>query len=687
MSDSRQAFKQRVRQAIGSPSLQVALDNNARRHRVGRPQVFASLPEDGEGLRAQAHSIRQHTIQNLDHYLAQFVQKLESNGITVHRAADAQEAQRLVIQIARGHNATLVAKAKSMVSEEIHLNHALEECGMRVVETDLGEFIMQLRAEPPSHIIVPAIHLSRQDVAETFEQELEIPYTTDVKALTKAARRELRRVFLKAQVGISGVNFGVAESGTLCLVTNEGNGRMVTTVPPVHIALMGMERLVPTLDDLALMLQLLPRSATGQKLTSYVSLIQTPQRAADPDGAQERHLILLDNGRAHLAETELAEALLCIRCGACLNVCPVFRELGGHAYASVYPGPIGSLVSPGLFGVSEFGHLAKASTLCGACADVCPVKIDFPTLLLRVRDQYTQTVQQPRSMRWGMPLYSWVVERPWLYGLGQKAAALGGRLLPRRGNWLRWLPAPALAWTQSRDFPPFAARPFRERFKKISNQQPPVHKGQVFPNAANPSSKAVELPAANDQPDLAARFEQELGTLGGELIRCTAEQACDRIITRLRELGVRTILSWEKVGTTREASLERLRDEGFTILDPDLVSNGADRQERLALLGKAEAGLTGALAALADTGTLVVASGPGRSQLASLLPPIHLAVLWARDLYPTMADWLERGGSQMVRETSNIAFISGPSRTADIEMTLTIGVHGPEQVIVVLIEE
>jgi L-lactate dehydrogenase complex protein LldF len=667
--------------------LQVALDNNARRHRVGRPQAFASLPGGGEELRAQAHSIRQHTIKNLDHYLLQFVQQLESNGIQVHRAADAQEAQRLVVQIARDHNATLVAKAKSMVSEEIHLNHALEECGMRVVETDLGEFIMQLRAEPPSHIIVPAIHLSRQDVAETFKQELGTSYTTDVKALTNMARRELRQVFLNAQVGISGVNFGVAESGTLCLVTNEGNGRMVTTIPPVHIALMGIERLVPTLDDLAVMLQLLPRSATGQKLTSYVSLIRTPKRAVDPDGSQERHLILLDNGRAHLAETELAEALLCIRCGACLNVCPVFRELGGHAYDSVYPGPIGSLVSPGLFGVSKFGHLAKASTLCGACADVCPVKIDFPTLLLRVRNKYAQTVPQPLAMRWGMQIYSWVIERPWLYALGQKAAALGGRLLPRRGNWLRWLPAPASAWTQSRDLAPFAARPFRECFKKINHQQPIVNSGQVFSVAASSSSEADALPSTYDQPDLAARFEQELRTLGGELIRCTAGQAFDRIIARLRELGVRTILPWEKVGTTSESPLERLRDEGFTILAPDLVSNGADRQERLDFLGEAEAGLTGALAAFADTGTLVVASGPGRSQLASLLPPIHLALLRAKDLYPTMADWLERGGSQTVQETSNVTFISGPSRTADIEMTLTIGVHGPERVIVVLIEK
>ncbi|MBI1854677.1 MAG: lactate utilization protein, partial [Chloroflexi bacterium] len=249
---------------------------------------------------------------------------------------------------------------------------------------------MQLRGEKPAHIITPAVHLRRADVGRLFHEKLGIPYTEDIPTLTDTARKVLREVFLAADIGISGVNFGVAETGTLCIVTNEGNGRMVTTMPPVHIALMGMERIVPTLDDLALMLSLLPRSATGQKLSVYTQLIHSPRRAGETDGAQERHLVIIDNGRSRLRNSPLHEALYCIRCGACLNACPVFRELGGHAYVgsdgsiAPYPGPIGSVVSPGLLG-ENFVHLAQASSLCGACKDACPVDIDLPKLLTRVR--------------------------------------------------------------------------------------------------------------------------------------------------------------------------------------------------------------------------------------------------------------------------------------------------------------
>ena len=298
-----------------------------------------------------------------------FIKKVESNGVFVHRAASAEEACRQVIDIAGQHGAVLIAKSKSMVSEEIGLNLALGREGVESVETDLGEFIVQLRGESPTHIVTPAIHLRRQDVADTFERELGMQYSTNVEDLNAVARGTLREIFLSAHVGISGVNFGVAETGTICLVTNEGNGRMVTTLPPLHIALMGIERLLPGLDDLDLMLQLLPRSSTGQKLTSYVSLIQRPREDVDAEGPDERHLILIDNGRSRLAEGPLAESLYCIRCGACLNACPVYQEIGGRSYHSVYSGPIGSVISPGLFGVRTYGHLAKACTLCGVCRE------------------------------------------------------------------------------------------------------------------------------------------------------------------------------------------------------------------------------------------------------------------------------------------------------------------------------
>ncbi len=327
-------FHSRIRESLADANLQSALDANAERRIKVRKDAFASL-SDPQTARERAHAVRADVIDHLDSYLEQFTTHAIENGMLVHHAVDADQAIKLVYEIAFQHGARLIAKSKTMVSEEIGLNHALEKHGLEVIETDLGEYIVQLRGEPPSHIITPAVHLRRQDVGRLFEEKLGLPYTEDISIMTNAARRTLRQVFLNADMGISGVNFGVAETGTLCVVTNEGNGRMVTTVPPVHIALMGIERLVPTMDDLSLMLSLLPRSATGQKLTVYTSLLNSPRRSDDPDGPQERHVILVDNGRRNVQASGLREILYCIRCGSCLNACPVFREIGGHAYVSV----------------------------------------------------------------------------------------------------------------------------------------------------------------------------------------------------------------------------------------------------------------------------------------------------------------------------------------------------------------
>src|ERR1041385_4672425 len=384
-------FRARIRTALANPSLQSALDANAERRVNARIHALASLPNWQE-KRQQAHAIRAEVIDHLDEYLDQFTRKATENGIIVHRAKDAGEAIGIILKITESNvsrhwvknddssrrTPILVAKSKSMVTEEIHLNHALEAEGMRVVETDLGEYIVQLRNERPAHIITPAVHLRRSDVAQLFHEKLGIPYTEDIPTLTNTARKVLREVFLTADVGISGVNFGVAETGTICVVSNEGNARMVTTLPPIHIALMGMERLVRSLDDLALMLSLLPRSATAQKLSVYTQLLHSPFTG------QQRHLIILDNGRSQIRNSPLKESLYCIRCGSCLNACPVFREIGGHAYNSTYSGPIGSVISAG-FGGSDFIPLAQASSLCGACKEACPVDIDLPKLLTRVR--------------------------------------------------------------------------------------------------------------------------------------------------------------------------------------------------------------------------------------------------------------------------------------------------------------
>jgi L-lactate dehydrogenase complex protein LldF len=337
---SAPAFRARIRAAIADEQLQSALDANAQRRMGGRAAAFASLP-DLQDRRKRAHAVRAEVMERLPEMLADFTEQASKNGMQVHRASDAAHALRLVLDIAETSEAAngeigagkplLFAKSKSMVSEEIELNRVLEGRGHRVVETDLGEYIVQLRGEKPAHIITPAVHLHREQVGELFTEKLGLPYTDDIPTLTAEARRVLREVFLTADIGISGVNFGVAETGGICIVTNEGNGRMVTTVPRVHIALMGMERLVPTLDDLALMLSLLPRSATGQQLSVYTQLIHSPRREGEVDGALERHIIILDNGRSRLWDSEAREALYCIRCGACLNACPVFREVGGHA--------------------------------------------------------------------------------------------------------------------------------------------------------------------------------------------------------------------------------------------------------------------------------------------------------------------------------------------------------------------
>src|SRR5688572_14422108 len=382
---SNSFFRERIKESINNPTLQNALDNNTERRLKGRALAFESIP-DWRERRQRAHKIRAEVIDNLDQYLNQFIAKNEENGVIVHRAKDSKEAIQIVLNIVGATHTSpkLIAKSKSMVTEEIELNHALEKENIKVVETDLGEYIVQLRKEKPSHIITPAAHLKKEQVAQLFHEKLNIPYTEDIPTLTATARKVLREVFLTADVGISGVNFGVAETGNICIVSNEGNARMVATIPPIHIALMGMERIVPNLDDLSLFISLLARSATGQKISVYTQLLRKPL----PN--QTRHIIILDNGRLRLRNSPLKESLYCIRCDACLNACPVFRELSGHAYIgkdktiAPYPGPIGSVISPGLMG-ENFVHLAQASSLCGACKDACPVDIDLPKMLTRVR--------------------------------------------------------------------------------------------------------------------------------------------------------------------------------------------------------------------------------------------------------------------------------------------------------------
>jgi L-lactate dehydrogenase complex protein LldF len=515
---------------------------------------------------------------------------------------------------------------------------------------------VQLRHERPSHIITPAAHLKKEQVGELFHEKLGIPYTVDIPTLTATARKVLREVFLTADIGLSGVNFGVAETGGICLVTNEGNGRMVTTLPPVHIALMGMERIVPNLDDLALMLSLLPRSATGQKLTVYTQLLHKLF------SNQQRHLIVLDNGRTRLRNSPLKESLYCIRCGACLNACPVFRELSGHAYIgsdlsiAPYPGPIGSVISPGLLG-ENYVQLAQASSLCGACKEVCPVDIDLPKLLTLVRAGYaTQpTLGDGRglsaSTRLGLQLFARVATRPWLYAVSQKFASLGTFLLSPFSRWVR-LPV-FTGWGLSKDFPRFAGKTFRDSYQnKLANGE---LLNRTFFKPAKPQSTTAH---SNTLPLFDIQFSTELTALGGHVH--STQNPTLSVIQLLKSRGVDKIHL--EPNTLDEILLHAAGIDFTHEPDPQIT-----------------VGVTNAIYGLADTGSVLIVDGAGDPLKASLLPEIHIAVLKSSNILPSLPDAMK-----FVKNTSAAVFITGPSRTADIEMTLTIGVHGPKEIHVFL---
>ncbi len=653
---SSKQFRERIRTSLANQHLQNALDLNAERRVTRRINALETLP-DWRERRQRAHAVRAEVIENLDSYLDQFTANAESNGVVVHRAKDAAEATKIILNIvgANGRSPLLVAKSKSMVTEEVNLNHALEKENIRVVETDLGEFIVQLRGEKPSHIITPALHLKRQDVGQLFHDKLDIPYTEDIPTLTNTARTVLREVFLTADVGITGANFAVAEEGAICLATNEGNGRMVTTLPPIHIALIGMERLVRNLDDLALMLSLLPRSATGQKLTSYTQIVHSPL----PN--QQRHFILLDNGRARLRNSPLKESLYCIRCGSCLNACPIFREIGGHAYKSPYSGPIGSVISAGLFG-SEFVPLAQASTLCGACKDACPVDIDLPKLLVRVRADQSQVSSLKSSNPHGLTplstfslrMYSRFARHRRLFTLAQKFAALTSPLLAPFSQWIR-LPA-FTGWGYSKDLPRFAGRSFRERWNETKVNTETSKQVNTYANELLKKEETLR----SAQGDIMERFTKELTAVHGHVHH--TEDPTQSIIQFLQSRNINRIH-----------------------LEPNVLDETALTQAGIAFSREPDpairAGVTEAQCGVADTGSMLEADGEGKSLHASLLPEIHLAVLHTSQIYPSLENAIH-----LVKNTKSAVFITGPSATGDIESVHTIGVHGPGEVRAFLVD-
>lgn len=432
----------------------------------------ADATPNWEELRDHARAIKAHTVEHLDYYLAQVEANVAKAGGKVFFAADAAEANKYVVDLAKARGVKVVIKSKSMVSEEMGLNHQFEAAGIEPVETDLGEYVIQLAEETPYHIVAPAIHKSRQDVSELFHRKLGSAPTDNITDLGREARRQLRQKFIQADMGITGANFVVAETGTVVIVTNEGNGRMCTSMPRVHVAITGMEKLVPSMEDLGTFLRLLIRSATGQRITSYVTAVTGPSRGSDEDGPEEFHLVIVDNGRSRLlANPELRESLYCIRCGACLNACPVYRKVGGHAYGWVYPGPIGAIVSPILTGLGDAKDLPYASSLCGACREACPVRINIPRMLLVLRRELTEGTAYPGQRRvalaerMAMRGYRMAFEGRMFLGLATATGRVVQRPLVRKGR-IRRMPPPLSGWTRYRTFPTLPKRSFRSRWKQ-----------------------------------------------------------------------------------------------------------------------------------------------------------------------------------------------------------------------------
>lgn len=476
---STKAFDAKAASTLGDPRLQLAIYKATGRLMENRSKVVADevLP-DYQELRTYANEIKKHTIDYLDWYLEEFEKNVQARGGIVHWCRTGQDVADVVLEIAKRRKARLIVKSKSMVTEEIDLNERLEHHNMESVETDLGEYILQLNHEKPYHIVAPALHLTRYDVADIFTSKLGIPNEVVIEKQCKIARNIMREKFLDAEIGISGANFLVADSGAVVLVENEGNARLTTTAPKVHIAVAGIEKLIPRAQDLPGFLKLLGRSATGQPLTVYTSFLNGPKRANEVDGPDEFHVILLDNGRVKLlADEGKRESLYCIRCGACLNHCPVYRKIGGHSFPWVYSGPIGAIITPQFHGVENEPKLAFASSLCGACAEVCPVKIDIPKVLLELRadvKEAEKSVAANQLERAAFQAFAYVASRPKLWrrftGLAQKFNPMG-----LKKNGMAKVPGymnigPIHEWLSVRDMAPLAPKSFRQMWKEHKSQ-------------------------------------------------------------------------------------------------------------------------------------------------------------------------------------------------------------------------
>lgn len=663
------------------PNIPPAIQSATRRLLANRAAAAAQVA-DWESLRHQAHDLRLDGIMHLDSYLAELRSKVVENGGHFHLARDSEHACQIVTQIALDHQVRTVVKGKSMASEEIDLNAALARAGVRAVETDVGEFIIQMAGIRPSHILGPAAHMSKEEIAALFSDKLGIDAPADARQLTDIAREKLRGEFLQAEMGITGANFVIAETGTVVLVTNEGNGRLCTTLPPLYVAVAGIDKVVPRWDDATILLRLLARSATGQKMSCYTSLMTGLCLSPDEMGPREFHLVLVDNGRSRIAQDPVVrETLLCIRCAACLNICPVYNQVGGHAYGWVYSGPMGAILAPQLLGTTVARELPYASSLCGACADVCPVKIPIPQILLHLRRRIAQGDDRvgptaPASLRVATKLAATGMSTPWLYRLA--ARALGIAQTPfRQGSWLPKLPSPLDRWTDVRPMRALQGR-FRGWWREHARNQPAdgeqtlESRGEAsgwgsldaspLPTSPHPSPDQGEGDGGMDQ------FLGEVNRLAGRARRIDEGEIDDALCRLVRDESIRQAILWGTDGLVRLHVEQCLEGLGVKIIPSD-----ADKS----LLAQADLGVTEADYAIAESGTLGLLSSPVKSPVTSLLPRIHLALVRPEAVRSDLGTVLAQAKGQ-----SYLVFVTGPSRTSDIESTPTLGAHGPKSLYV-----
>ena len=670
--------------------------------RAKRASVVAELPDWAE-LRAAGRAAKDRALAELDHALTQLEAAVTQAGGQVHWARDGDEANRIVCAIATRHGVGEAVKVKSIATDEIKLNEALATAGVRVVETDLAELIIQLGDDVQSHILVPAIHKNRAEIRDILARAFDRPDLSDSPAeLAEAARLHLRRKFLDARMGISGANFAVAETGTVCVVESEGNGRMCTTLPEVLVTVMGIEKLVPKWQDMEVFLQLLPRSSTGERMNPYTSFWTGVTRG---DGPREFHLVLLDNGRTDvLADRVGREALRCIRCSACLNVCPVYSRTGGHAYESAYPGPIGAILTPQLHRLEEGRSLPWASSLCGACYEVCPVEIDIPGILVHLRARVVDTEPTLTAERLAMRALYRVFSSRRAYERAQAAARLGSRPVARRGAIQR-LPWPLSGWTDTRDLAAPPSESFRDWWRAR------VGDGEATPvgRMALPPAPRRGSPSRGADSELGSARDVILARVRAALADTPAPPAVEpkyRRRSRLPRAELARLLA-VRVGEFRATALatdaagvggviaERCRERGATrIAVPAGVPSGwkppglelvdADELPPHAL-DSLDGAISGCALAIAETGTIVLDGGEAQGgRTLTLIPDYLLCVVGAHQIVELVPEAVERLAGA-VAERRPLTFVSGPSATSDIELSRVEGVHGPRQLDVVIV--